>query len=120
MPRPLAVLLPSVLAALLAGCTQPVDPANPRLWPFNILATASNDPADQQRRGAVELAVKAGFPAILADIEAGGGPRLTSAFDAARVPPEDRAARTLQLQGDLPLYADTPGALVTTLLIYGG
>ncbi|MCC5974276.1 MAG: hypothetical protein JJT81_09510 [Rubellimicrobium sp.] len=120
MPRPVAVFLLPALAAMLSGCAQPVDPANPRLWPFNILATASADPAEQQRRGAVELAVKAGFPAILADIEAGGGARLTAAFDAARVPPQDRAARTLQLQGDLPIYADTPGALVTALLIYGG
>ncbi len=80
---------------------------------------AALDPLQAQRRGAVELAVKSAFPDILDEIEAGDGPSLTRAFDAAGVPQADRPARTLQLNGDLGLYAANPGALVTALLLYG-
>lgn len=75
---------------------------------------------DNARRGAVEIAVKGDFPALLSDIEAGGGPSLERAFDAAGVPVGDRAARRLQLSGDLALYESNPGALVTSLLLWGG
>jgi hypothetical protein len=118
-PRPPRLALALCALAGLAGCTDGVNPASPAFWPFNILTTASTDPAEQQRRGAVELAVKSGFPAILNEINAGSGPNLQAALDAARVPQQDRSARILQLQGDLPLYSDNPGALVTSLLIYG-
>ena len=77
------------------------------------------DPAEAQRRGAVEVAVKSAYPGILDEIGAGGGPALSAAMDAAGVPPGDRAARLLQLQGDLGLYASNPGALAATLLLYG-
>lgn len=104
---------------LLGACAQEVNPGSPMFWPFNVLTTASADPAEQQRRGAVELAVKTGFPSILDEIAAGTGPNLEAALNAARVPMTDRPARVLQLQGDLGLYNDNPGALVTSLLIYG-
>lgn len=69
------------------------------------------DPARADRRAAVELAVKEDWPAVLTQIQAGGGPALSRAYDAAGVPAADRPARTLQLSGDLPLYAQNPGAL---------
>ena len=77
------------------------------------------NPADAQRRGAVELAVKGAYPAILSEIAAGAGPNLEASFDAAGVPAQDRPARLIQLQGDLRLYEANPGALVAALMLYG-
>ncbi len=69
--------------------------------------------------GAVEVLVKSNHPALIAEINAGGGALLTQAFDAAGVAPQDRPARILQLQGNLGLYDVNPGALVTALSVYG-
>ena len=101
-----SVLLVAVLA--LGGCSQGLN------------VGALVNPADAQRRGAVEVAVKSSYPGILDEIEAGGGPSLIRAFDAAGVPIEDRPARVIQLRGDSGLYASNPGALVAALLLYGG
>ncbi len=76
-------------------------------------------PAIGATNGAVEVLVKSNHPALIAEINAGGGPLLTRAFDVAGVPQQDRYARTLQLQGNLGLYDANPGALVTALSIYG-
>ncbi len=102
MLRPLLLVL-----LLVPGCA----------GPFGLGGLA--DPVAAQRRGAVEVAVKGGFPAILEEIEAGTGPNLLRAFDAAGVPPADRPARVVQLRGDLGLFEANPGALVTAILIYG-
>ena len=77
------------------------------------------DPADAGRRGAVEVAVKGAYPAILGEIARGGGPDLQAALDAAGVPAGDRPARLIQLRGDLGLYEANPGALVAALMLYG-
>ena len=73
---------------------------------------------DQDRRGQVELIVKSGFAEIINDIQTGGGDTLTAAFDAAGVPNEERATRAFQLNTDIALYANNPGALVTALMVY--
>ena len=101
---------PLILAALLlsAGCERQMQQLS-----------ALTDPAEADRRGAVELAVKGSFPAILDDIAAGGGPRLTAAMDAAGVPAQDRAARTIQLEGDRAIYEANPGALALAIFTYG-
>jgi hypothetical protein len=78
------------------------------------------DPGEAQRRGAVEVAVKSAYPGILEEIDAGNGPNLGRAMDAAGVPPGDRPARVIQLRGDLGLYEANPGALVAALMLYGG
>mgnify|MGYP004540382017 CR=1 FL=1 len=98
--------------------------ALPLLLVLTLAACASGpgallDPALAQRRGAVEVAVKSAHPGILEEIDAGGGPALSRALDAAGVPPEDRPARLLQLKGDLGLYRANPGALVAALVLYG-
>lgn len=98
-------LLPALLA--LSACTEGL----------NVGALA--DPAEAQRRGAVEVAVKGAFPGILGEIEAGSGPNLLRALDAAGVPEGDRPARLIQLRGDLGLYEVNPGALVAALMLYG-
>ncbi|WP_394153384.1 hypothetical protein [Loktanella salsilacus] len=99
---------------LLAACNTAGDVQNP----FTGVTSAFNAPDSQ--RGAVELAVKSEFPAILSQIDAGGGPALTAAFDAAGVPPQDRPARIIQLQRDAGIYASNPGALSSALLVWGG
>ena len=96
-----------VLVLLVAGCGQGLDLAG------------LTDPAQASRRGAIEVAVKSAHPAIVSEIEAGGGPALARAFDAAGVPAGERAARTTQLGGDLGLYARNPGALAAALAVYG-
>ncbi|MGR3463939.1 hypothetical protein [Limimaricola sp.] len=102
-----------VLLAALPACAPDTLPG---------LRTSLSAPfvRDDARRGAVEIAVKADFAAVIADIVAGGGPALERAFDAAGVPQSDRPARRLQLSGDLGLYESNPGALVTALLLWGG
>lgn len=110
------------LAALmfLTACSGAADdPGNPLSWPGRLFAGDFTDPAAQQRRGAVEVAVKSNHPAIMAEIAAGGGRLLTQAMEAARVPQPDRAARAIQLRADQGLYQANPGALVTALMLYG-
>lgn len=93
---------------------------NPFTAPFSGLATAASNAVYSQRRGAVELFVKTNHPALINEINAGGGPTLTEAMNTANIPTEDRPARVLQLQSDLGLYNANPGALVTALMVYGG
>ncbi|MBP1804366.1 hypothetical protein [Rubellimicrobium aerolatum] len=99
----------AVLGLLLAGACGP-----------GVDVRSAFDPAERQRRAAVEVAVKSAFPGILDEIEAGGGPGLAAALDAAGVAPEERAARVTQLRGDLGLYQGNPGALAAALALYGG
>jgi hypothetical protein len=116
------IALLSLLA--LTACTNPQNGGPPTggtfAWPVGLFSGVRGTEADRQRRGAVELAVKSGFPAILSEIQLGTGPRLDAAFDAAGVPLSDRPTRLIQMQSDLPLYTDNPGALVLALLVYGG
>ena len=96
---------------LLAGCYDIYDPA--------ILTDPTENAIYQQRRGKVEVIVKSEFDAVISDIQSGGGPTLTRAFDEAGVPDEERATRAFQLNNDLGLYAGNPGALVTAIMVYG-
>ena len=118
--RPRALPLALGVGILLAACTSgPVSGPNP----FQDAARAvgiGQTPDERQRRAALELLVKSEFPAILADLDAGGGPVLTRALDTARVPPQDRPGRLLQLRSDAGLYSANPSALVTALMLYGG
>lgn len=98
---------------LFAGCASLNDGPVGRV--FDQTANAVNT----ERRGAVELIVKTNHTALLAEIAAGGGPTLTRAMDAAGVPAGDRAARILQMQGDLPVYRSNLEALTTAFLLYG-
>ena len=109
-----ALLIPLIL---IAACT--TDPNNPGMPVFTPL-TAMTDPGYAQKRGQVEIIVKSEYDAIRRDIDAGGGPVLTSAMDAAGVPPQDRPTRVIQLQSDRGLFDVNPGALVTALMVYGG
>ncbi|MFQ1700867.1 hypothetical protein ACJ5NV_09745 [Loktanella agnita] len=106
---------------LLTACTQePSHIGNPLMLPVSGVSTAIGNAVYNKRRGQVELIVKANFDGIRNDIRAGGGPILTKAMNAARIPADERPARITQLQGDMGLYAGNPGALVTALMVYGG
>ncbi|SHJ22340.1 hypothetical protein [Wenxinia saemankumensis] len=98
---------PLLAAALLAACA-----------PLDDLRRLA-DPARTPTNAAVEVAVKANHGSVIQDILAGGGPALAAAYDAGRVPAGDRAARTLQLQGNIALYNDNPGALALAISSFG-
>lgn len=109
-----------IALATLTACTQEDNHlGNPLSLPGAGLSTVVGNTAYNQRRGRVELIVKSNYDAVLADINAGGGPVLTEAMDAAGIPAADRPTRMLQLQSDMGLYANNPGALVVALMVYG-
>ncbi len=113
--------LPLICCVFIASCSGEANHlGNPLLLPVYGIGTAIDNAAYAQRRGAVELIVKSNHPSLLAEIEAGGGMILDEAMDAAQIPAEDWAARTTQMQGDLPLYRNNPSALVVALMVYGG
>ena len=108
--------LPLIATLLLAACAQD---ANYMGDPWMRPATGLSPMVDNKRRGQVELVVKSNYETIKNDIRAGGGPVLTKAMDAAAIPERDRPARILQLQSDMGLHANNPGALVIALMVYG-
>ena len=106
--------------SLMAACSGEANHlGNPLLLPINGLISGVENAAYQERRGRVEIAVKSTWPDILAEIEAGSGPNLSAAMNAAGIPEVDRPARVLQLKGDLPLYQGQPENLVVALMVYG-
>jgi hypothetical protein len=105
------LILPLVLA--LAACS-----TGSQISPIDGLRGLV-DPADADRRGAVELVVKSAYPTILDEIADGGGPNLTQAFDTSGVPVGDRPTRIIQLDGQLGLYAENPSALVLAITAFG-
>lgn len=113
-------LLPLLVLPILMSCSSEANHlGNPLLLPINGISTAVQNAAYRERRGQVEIAVKSTWPRILGDIEAGNGPTLSDAMNAARIPESDRPTRILQLQGDLPLYRGQPENLVVALMVYG-
>ena len=114
-------LAPALAALCLAACTDAAQTFDTAVVApvSGAISGIGNAATDVDRRAAVELIVKAEHPALLQDIAAGGGPVLTRAFDAAGVPEEDRPTRRFQLNRDLGLYTDNPGALVLALSVYG-
>ncbi|MEL6642106.1 MAG: hypothetical protein AAFN63_19000 [Pseudomonadota bacterium] len=112
---------PLITILLTAACSQEANHlGNPLLLPVSGISTVIGNAAYEKRRGEVEVIVKSNYDEIKGDIRAGGGPVLTKAMNAARIPDTDRPARIIQLQSDMGLYETTPGALVTALMVYGG
>jgi hypothetical protein len=110
-----------IFLVVLAGCSNEANHlGNPFFLPISGLTTAASNAAYSERRGTVEVLVKSNHPALIDQINAGNGPILTQAMDAARIPQEDRETRIFQMQSDLGLYQANPGALVTALMVYGG
>jgi hypothetical protein len=113
--------IPLIFLVVLAGCSNEANHlGNPFFLPISGLTTAASNAVYSERRGTVKVLVKSNHPALIDQINAGNGPILTQAMDAARIPQEDRETRIFQMQSDLGLYQANPGALVTALMVYGG
>jgi hypothetical protein len=109
-----------ILLILLAACSDEANHlGNPFLLPVNALTSATENAIYNQRRGRVEIAVKSTFDQIIPEIQAGGGPAISTAMQEAGIPLQDRPARITQLRGDIAIYDGNPGALVTALMVYG-
>ena len=110
-----------VLMTLSAGCTSGANHlGNPVLLPLSAIGSSIGNATYNQTRGKVEIFVKTNHPALVADIQRGGGPALTRVFDIANVPKPIRAEHTLQLQSDLALYANNLDALVVAIMVVSG
>ena len=110
-----------VSTVFLAACTPGANHLGNALFlPVNGISSVFQNAAYAERRGAVEVQVKSNGPAILREIEAGGGPELGRAMDIAAVPPGDRPALMTQLRADYGLYSTNVEALITALMVYGG
>ena len=107
-----------VFLSLLTACTNEANHiGNPVLLPLNALGSSLSNAVYGQRRGKVEVFVKSNHPALIADIQRGGGPTLTQVFDIADVPKPIRAEHTLQMQSDLALYSNNLDALVVAIMV---
>jgi hypothetical protein len=105
---------------ILAACSGEADHLdNPLLWPVNARTNSAEKAIYNARRGRVEIIVKSGFEQLIPEIRAGSRATLNEAMDAALIREADHPARVLQLQGDLSLYASSPDALITALMVYG-
>ncbi|MCF2870773.1 hypothetical protein L0664_06810 [Octadecabacter sp. G9-8] len=116
--RKFAFILMTLPAFMMGGCTSDANHlGDPLLLPLNALGSSLGNAAYAQTRGKVEVFVKTNHPALIADIQRGGGPTLTQAFDIANVPKPIRAQHTLQLQSDLALYANNLDALIVAIMV---
>ncbi len=104
----------------LAGCSNEASHVpNPLLLPFYGIGNAVQNAAYGERRGAVEVFVKTNHPALIADIDNGGGDQLIEAMNLARVAAKDRDILTLRLQSERALYARNQEALIVALMVHG-
>jgi hypothetical protein len=107
-----------VILCLVAGCTSDTNHiGNPLTLPVRAIGNATSNAAYNQTRGQVEIFVKTNHPALIVDIQRGGGVTLSEAFDIANVPASVRAPHTLQLQSDLALYSSNLDALVVAIMM---
>jgi hypothetical protein len=107
-----------VFLCLVAGCTNDANHiGNPLMLPVRAIGNATSNAAYNQTRGQVEIFVKTNHPALIADIQRGGGSTLDQAFDIANFAPSVRATHTLRLQSDLALYNGNLDALVVSLMV---
>ena len=107
-----------VLLGLLSACTGEANHiGNPLMLPIRALGNGIDNAAYNWTRGQVEIFVKTNHPALIADLQRGGGQTLTQAFDLAKVPAPVRAPHTLQLQSDLALYNANLDALVVAIMV---
>jgi len=103
-----------ILLSFTAACSS--DTNSPLLAPFQTIGAGIQNQINNDNRGAVEVFVKTNHPALIADIQRGGGPTLTAAYDLAETPTTVRPSHTLRLQSDLALYNANPGALVLAIM----
>lgn len=108
-----------IFLIFVAGCTGEANHfGNPLLLPVNALTSVTENAIYNERRGRVEVAVKSNFNQIIPEIRAGGGPAISTAMEEAGIPLQERPARLVQLRGDIAIYENNPGALITALMVY--
>jgi len=76
---------------------------------------ATNNP----RQGEVQVFVAQNHPALVADVEAGGGAVLDQAMAVSGVNAATRDILLLRLQSELPLYRRSPLAMATVIAAHG-
>lgn len=76
---------------------------------------ATNNP----RQGEVQAFVAQNHPALVADVEAGGGPVLDEAMAVSGVNAATRDILLLRLQSELPLYRRSPLAMSALIAAHG-
>ena len=107
-----------VFITLTAGCTGEANHlGNPLLLPFSGLSNAISNASYNEVRGKVELFVKTNHPALMTDIQRGGGATLEQAYDIAGAPNAIRPEHTLHLQSDRALYAANLEALIVAIMV---
>jgi hypothetical protein len=71
------------------------------------------------RQGEVQVFVAQNHAALVADVEAGGGPTLDAAMAVSDVNAATREILLLRLQSELPLYRRSPLAMATVIAAHG-
>ncbi len=84
-----------------------------------LLPMACAMPGAGTRDGEVQVFVAQNHPALVADVEAGGGPVLDGAMAVAGVNPATRDILVLRLQSELPLYRRSPLAMASLIAAHG-
>ncbi|MCU0908898.1 MAG: hypothetical protein MUF73_16015 [Rhodobacteraceae bacterium] len=101
----------------------------PRIARRGLLAMALAGPAllaagcvvatRNPREGEVQAFVAQNHPALIADVEAGGGPTLDQAMAISGVNAATRDILMLRLQSELPLYRRSPLATAAVIAAHG-
>ncbi|PRY74982.1 hypothetical protein CLV80_11418 [Yoonia maritima] len=108
-----------IALSLLSACSTNANHiGNPLMLPVSGIFTGIGNAAYNQRRGQVEIFVKTNHPAIVNDIQNGGGQTVNEAMDIAQIRAGDRPARLIQLKSDIGIYQNSPDALIVALMVY--
>jgi len=92
---------------------------NPLLWPIGIVSNGLDNASYNAKRRKVEAHVAAHYPALMAQIKAGGGAQLSRGMDLAGVPDATRPTLRDRLRADIALFQNDPEALVVALMVHG-
>lgn len=116
-----------IAAGGMAGCS--TGPSHvPPLWqlPGAAISSAVSNAAYDARRAGVKRLVARHERALVAEIEAGGGPASGAALDAARVPAAERGAVLAELRDRPDIYRRRDDrdridveAVTVALMVYG-
>ena len=108
-----------IALSLLSACSTDANHIGyPLMLPVSGIFTGIGNAAYSQRRGQVEIFVKTNHPAIVTDIQNGGGQTVNEAMDIAEIRAGDRPARLIQLKSDIGTYQNSPDALIVALMVY--
>ena len=116
--RPIGLMMILMLGACDMGHL-----GNPVMWPGMVVGGGLENASYNARRGKVKAHVNAHHSDILADIQRGGGPALSTGADLARVPKAARAEMLRMLKQDYAKFSpDTDQAremLIIWLMVHG-